>query len=95
MPKETLNLKYAPVDLSFFCHNIRNDIQGLLAVHVDYTIAAGTNYLMKYTDKSPDKFETKPTKFLSFVLAGVMINADAKGYLSEQKEYSNRMKTLT
>lgn len=73
--KKKLNLNYTPGDLSFY-HNIRNGIQGLLAVYVyvDNTLGAGTPDFMKLTDKIPEKLQSETREFPPFIFAGVMIN---------------------
>lgn len=91
---EKLNIRYTPGDLSFFYHNIRDEIQGLLAVYVDDKLAAEVQDFMKLTNKIPEKFETKPREFPPLIFAGVMSNPDPGRYILEQNAHSNQIEKL-
>lgn len=71
--------------LSIHYHTKRERIQGMLAVYVDDTLAAGNDEFMKLTDKIPEQFESKPREFAPFIFSGVIINNDRLGYFLEQK----------
>ena len=63
------------------------ELQGLLGVYVDDTLAAGTEKFKKLTDNIEKHFESKPRDYLPFQFAGINIKKKENGYIMEQEHY--------
>lgn len=87
---------YTSVDLSLFYHNTDNTLHELIAVQVYVygNLAAGSDELMKLTDKFREKFESKPRELPPLLFSGVMINPNPKGYFMEQNAHSNQIEKI-
>lgn len=69
-------------------------MDGLLAVYVDDTLAAGTSSFEKLTDKIPQEFESKPKEHPPLLFAGININKLEDGYFLEQADYISKIDLL-
>lgn len=83
-----------PSDMSLYHSTNEDGFQGMIAVYVDDSLAAGNQNFMNLTNKIPEDFDSKPKAFPPFLFAGVMINTDQSGYFLVQKNYSDKIEKL-
>lgn len=67
------------------------NIQGLLALYVDDTLALGTETFMKLTGKLPEEFDSRSKEFPPLLFSGVTVNPDPLDYFLEQNKYLEKL----
>ena len=77
-----------------FFRRAESKVIGLTATYVDDTLACGDREFYKLTERTQDRFETKPREKEQIHFAGVYINKDAQGYRIHQSRYIDRLTNL-
>ena len=93
----TKNLKLEQTDGDMSCYYKREEeeeLQGLLGVYVDDTLAAGSEKFKKLTDNIEKHFESKPREYLPFQFAGINIKKKENGFIMEQQHYVSTISKL-
>lgn len=67
-----------------FDYEKKEQLQGLLAIFVEDTIAAGNPAFKMLTDEIPKTLKSKTRKYSPFIFAGININRTQAGYLLEK-----------
>ena len=88
-----LEVKQADTDMSFQYHN-DPELNGLLGVYVDDTLAAGNDDFKNRTDAISENFESRPEEYPPILFAGMMINKTENGFFLEQHKYISDINIL-
>ncbi len=82
-------------DLSLFFKVVHGKLAGITGAYVDDTLGAGDEDFQKESEKTQEKFESKPREFDNFVFAGIEIEKTEDGFLMHQERYAQKIDLLS
>jgi Reverse transcriptase (RNA-dependent DNA polymerase) len=91
------DLKMHPTagDISMFYRRVQDRLSGLAGTVVDDSLLAGDQPFLQHTDKSLQRFDSKPRRFAPTPFAGVdILLGPAGSYILSQTSYAQRMTAL-
>lgn len=71
-------------DMSLFFKTVNEKIAGLMGTYVDDIIAGGDSQFELASEKTSERFESKPKEFENFRFAGVYVEKISEGYIIHQ-----------